>query len=112
MGWGSAAAGWGWGSDDHLTFGAEVGDEVLDLRVGEGVAEGGHRHAAVVDLVRDLLFVHALADELEVGTFSTADAGGAMAVRAAMGGEELLRRAALRLSLQRRRAASAGWPRP
>jgi hypothetical protein len=41
-----------------------------------------------MDLMRDLCFVHALADELEVRAFPTADAGGPMAVRAAVSGEE------------------------
>ena len=76
------------GNLDELTFSAEVGYEILDLRVREGVAKGRHRQAAIVDLVRDLLFVHALADQLEVWTFPAADACGAMAVRATVGGEE------------------------
>ncbi len=42
---------------------------------------------------RDLRLVHALAHELEVGTFLAADAFGSMAMRAAALGEQL--RAAL-----------------
>jgi hypothetical protein len=73
---------------DELAFGPEIGDQVLDLGIGERVCEGGHRHASIVDLVRDLLFVHALAYELEVWTSATADACRAVAMRAAMLREE------------------------
>ena len=79
----------GRGDLHEFASGAQVSDEVLDLGVRERVGEGGHRHAAVVDLVRDLVFIHALAHELEVGASSATDARGAMAVRAAMGGEEI-----------------------
>lgn len=79
--------GWGWW-DDVLALGAKVGDEVVDLRGGERVGEGGHVFAAVVDLFEDLFGGHALAELLEVGADLAVAAVDAVAVGAAVGGEE------------------------
>jgi len=81
------------GNDDELAPCPEIRDEVLDLRVGEHAAEGGHTEASIANLERDLRFVHALANPLQIGAATSSDACGTMAVRASVVRKDL--RAAL-----------------
>jgi len=81
------------GNLHKFSFRAEEGDEVLDLRVGENAAEGGHTEASIANLERDLRFVHALANPLQIGAATSSDACGTMAVRASVVRKDL--RAAL-----------------
>lgn len=76
------------GDHDDFALRAEIRYEIVDLGGGQHVRIGGHALSSVLDLMQDLRFVHALADELQVRTFGSSDSCGAMAVRATVGGED------------------------
>ena len=81
-------SGCGWWHFYELTFGSKVGDEVVDLGGGQLLAEWGHSHPAVVDLLDHLLDGFALADELQVRPAASAYSGFPVAEFAALSGEE------------------------
>jgi len=75
---------------DGAVFGAQVGDQLSHLLVGEGVAEGRHLLSAVEDLGGDLgrRPKLVLADVDQRGRLFAADAADAVAVGAALVAEE------------------------
>jgi hypothetical protein len=61
----------------------QIRNQVLNLGHRQGISEGWHHHPAVMNLQRDLRFVHALADELKVWTFLASDTRGTVTMGAA-----------------------------
>ena len=68
---------------------AQVRDEIGDLRVVQRFAVGRHALAAIVNLVRHLPGIHALAHKLQIGAAFAANTFRTVATRAAAGGEKL-----------------------